>query len=93
MAVKFSLRASVLDAAVRELKAEIEEKGKCSGLLVNPPEPWNEPVRGADLLNLIWATLRRHLILPNHTDTLFSAIALIKKSCQTDQPAVVFLRG
>ena len=42
--------------------------GKVAPLRFESPEPWPEPVNGAELLDEIAATYRRYVVLPEHAD-------------------------
>lgn len=77
IADKFNLRPSILDAAVKEARAILDDDTKCSGLLVEPPKPWDDPVEGAELLDSMRATFNRYLVLPDHADTVLSLWALL----------------
>ncbi|HHJ40067.1 MAG: hypothetical protein AXA67_02165 [Methylothermaceae bacteria B42] len=66
MARRFGLRPSILDAAVRERRRELEEVPAGSGILAPLPKPWPDPVDGAALLDELRAVYTRHLVLPDH---------------------------
>ena len=74
-AEKFDVRASILDKLVAakrsELGLDIKEDGKQGRpMRYDEPEPWPEPVEGAQLLDDLAAAARRFLVLPEHGDTI-----------------------
>ena len=61
----------ILDKAVRAKRAELgldaEDDGKQGQAISFPePEPWPEPVDGAELLDDIAKAIRRHVVMPDH---------------------------
>ncbi len=71
LAKKFNIRALDLDDAVKKERGD-DSGGANNGLQIDPPEPWDEAVNGADLLNSIRKVFNRYLILPDHADTALS---------------------
>jgi hypothetical protein len=71
------VRAPMLDRLVALKRAELGLDAKEDGRQGRPmrydePEPWPEPVDGAQLLDEIAAAFRRYIVLPEHGDTIFS---------------------
>lgn len=62
-AKRLGVRVTVLDEEVGALRKATTEKA--SGFL-EPPEPWGDPVDGAELLSEIEDTLTRYVVLPDH---------------------------
>jgi putative DNA primase/helicase len=66
---RLGIRISCLDEEVERIR-----QGQSTNSLLPPePEPWPDPVNGAEILSEISATLRRYLVL---TDAQATAIAL-----------------
>ncbi len=66
-AKRLEVRVGTLDSEVR--KARGEDTGQGHAFTIESPEPWPEPVNGAELLDEIAATYRRYVVLPEHADT------------------------
>jgi putative DNA primase/helicase len=61
-------RVSVLDAEVKKARGETTDKGgQGKAATFDDPEPWPDPVDPGELLDEIRDTLRRYLVLPDHT--------------------------
>jgi putative DNA primase/helicase len=69
-AERLGVRAAVLDKLVEAERAKSGngDDGKKQGHAISlpEPEPWPEPVAGAELLNEIAKAIRRHVVLSNH---------------------------
>ena len=66
-AERLNLRASILDRLVEAERDEFENDAKQGRLLSLPePEPWPEPVDGAELLRELSAAIRRHVVMFDH---------------------------
>ncbi len=64
---KLGVRVTALDREVDLRRPRHDDaKGQRRALLLLEPEPWPEPVDGAELLNKIVATLHRFLALPKY---------------------------
>ena len=63
--------ASIADAVLA--RAPEAKAGNASGATLREPKPWPEAVSGAELLDAVLATIRRHIVLPEHADV---AVAL-----------------
>jgi putative DNA primase/helicase len=72
---------ALLDAAKpvrRTTKHEKSEKPKQGGdVQLEAPEPWPDPVDGAELLNSVTATFRKYLALPAHADVALALWVLM----------------
>jgi hypothetical protein len=71
-AKRLGVRASTLDAEVEKLRVataaesgDVNSDGKGKALDLYEPEPWHEPVVGADLLAELVAQIKRFVILSN----------------------------
>lgn len=62
LAKAVGVRVSILDAERARLR---RPDGKSAGLDLSDPEPWPEPVNGAELLNRIVAEIARYIVLPS----------------------------
>ena len=71
-AESLGIRVSTLDAEVKAARKGIDE-GVGAKLVMDDPEPWPDPVNGAELLETLAETVRRYLVL-NPTDA--DAVAL-----------------
>ncbi len=71
VANRLGCRVGMLDAEVKALRNGRPDDEKLQGgaLALADPEPWPEPVDGADLLDELASTYRRFLSLPGHADT------------------------
>jgi putative DNA primase/helicase len=66
-AERLNLRASILDRLVGAERDTIDDGGKQGNALSLPaPEPWPEPVDGAELLSALATNIRRHVVMLNH---------------------------
>jgi plasmid maintenance system antidote protein VapI len=64
-AKKLGLRASALDRLVAERRTCTSKNApRGRALDLHSPEPWSNPVNGADLLDELTARFQRHAILP-----------------------------
>lgn len=74
-AKRLGCRGETLDKMVKAARGEPDKAGNGGGEELTFPdvEPWPEPVDGAELLNALAASVKRHLSLPEHAA---SAIAL-----------------
>jgi Domain of unknown function (DUF6371) len=65
---KAHVRVAALDREVERRKPEAGEDGAGKGraLELPEPEPWSEPVDGAELIADLVAQIRRYVILPDH---------------------------
>lgn len=63
------IRVSVLDRAVEDARGAEPDTGQGRALDWPEPDPWPEPVVGAELLDDIAATFRRYVVLPPASDT------------------------
>jgi putative DNA primase/helicase len=64
-AKRLGIRPTVLDKLVAATRGT-EKPGQGRSLDLPMPEPWPDPVDGADLLNAIRAAFERHVVLPRH---------------------------
>ena len=66
---RLGVRVSTLDAAVERARVASDggSDAKLQGraLRLDPPEPWPDPVHGAELLDAIAAFVARHVFLPD----------------------------
>jgi putative DNA primase/helicase len=62
--------ACVLAAAPAARDAE--PRGDPKDIILDPPEPWPEPVDGAELLDAIAALFRQYMILPQYGDVVLA---------------------
>ncbi len=62
-AERLKFRATVLDAEVKKARETYAEKPKGRVLLLEPPKPWEQPVRTGDVLDALANALDRHLVL------------------------------
>ena len=64
---RLKLRASILDRLVAAERDKFEDDDK-QGHAVNlpEPEPWSEPVDGAELLDALSANIRRYVVMSDH---------------------------
>ena len=70
VADKFGMRSSVFDQLVQaeRAKSNPDDDGKPGHAVEFPePEPWHEPVNGAQLLDEIANAIRRHVVMPDHS--------------------------
>ena len=59
--------ASTLDRLVAAERENFEDDNKQGRAVILPdPEPWSEPIEGAELLSAISANIRRHVIMSDH---------------------------
>jgi putative DNA primase/helicase len=66
-AERLDIRASILDRLVAAERAKSSEGGKQGRALSLPePEPWPRSVNGADLLDQLSASIRRHVVMHDH---------------------------
>jgi putative DNA primase/helicase len=65
-AKRLNFRAPALDDLVAAEREQFDDGNKQGRALRLPePEPWPEPVNGAELLNAISTTIRQHVVMPN----------------------------
>lgn len=65
-AKQLGLRASALDRLAAERRISTSKNApRGRALDLHNPEPWSDPVNGADLLDELTARFQRHAILPN----------------------------
>lgn len=70
-AKKLGCKASTLDAEVRKARGESSaESGNGTTFTIVEPEPWDQPVNGAALLDELAATFRRFVVLPKPCYTI-----------------------
>jgi len=60
-----SIRAPTLDAEVKRVRGEADPDNGDSAIIFPDPEPWPDPIEGADLLDALTTAIIRHLILPS----------------------------
>jgi putative DNA primase/helicase len=66
-AERLDIRAAILDRLVLSERAKYQDDGKQGRALSLPaPEPWPESVNGADLLDELSASIRRHVVMQDH---------------------------
>lgn len=66
-AKRLNVRAPALDRLVAAERDQFDDGSKQGRALSLPePEPWPEPVDGAELLRTLSAIIRRHVVLPDH---------------------------
>lgn len=66
-AERLNVRALILDRLVAVERAKFCDDGKQGRALSLPePEPWPDPVKGADLLGALSESIRRHVIMPDY---------------------------
>ncbi len=66
-AARLGLRTRTLDVLVADAKRDkvgVEKQGRA--LLLPEPQPWPEPVNGAELLGEVSAGIRHHVVMPDH---------------------------
>jgi putative DNA primase/helicase len=68
VAKQFSIRASSLDAMVKDRRKELESETAGNSILAPDAQPWDAPVDGAELLDSIRETFKKHVILPENGD-------------------------
>jgi len=69
-AKKLGVRSSILDRLVQAERAKNghDDDGKPGHAVEFPePEPWDEPVQGAELLDEIANVIRSHIVMPDHS--------------------------
>jgi putative DNA primase/helicase len=70
-AKKLGCKVSTLEAEVKKARGEYKaEPGNGSEFIIAEPEPWDESVNGATLLEGLAETFRRFVVLPKHCDTI-----------------------
>ena len=66
-AERLDIRAAILDRLVLSERARYQDDGKQGRALSLPaPQPWPESVNGADLLDELSASIRRHVVMQDH---------------------------
>jgi putative DNA primase/helicase len=66
-AKRLKVRASALDRLVSAERDQCDDGSKQGRALNLPePEPWSESVNGAELLNALAASIRGHVVMPDH---------------------------
>ena len=66
-AERLDIRASILDRLVAAERAKFGDDGKQGRTLnLRTPDPWPLPVNGADLLDELSASIRRHVVMHDH---------------------------
>lgn len=67
-AKRFDIRAQTLDILVAAERDQLDG-GRMQGraLSLPEPEPWPEPVNGAELLGSLSAIIRRYVVMPDHS--------------------------
>jgi putative DNA primase/helicase len=76
-AEKLDMRASVLEQLVKAERAKNTpgDDGKPGHAVEFPePEPWADPVQGAELLDEIVKGIRRHIVMPDHSSSDICAL-------------------
>jgi putative DNA primase/helicase len=62
-----NIRTPVLDSLVAAERDQFDEGSKQGRALSLPePEPWHEPVNGAELLDALAASIRGHVVMPDY---------------------------
>lgn len=74
-AESLGIRVSTLDAEVKAARKGTDE-GVGAALVMDDPEPWPDPVEGAELLETLAETVRRYLVL-NPTDADAAALWIV----------------
>jgi putative DNA primase/helicase len=66
-AKRLNIRASILDRLVAAERDQFDDCSKQGRALSLPePEPWPDPVNGAELLDALAASIRGHVAMPDH---------------------------
>jgi putative DNA primase/helicase len=67
-AQRLGIRISTLDRQVEaEHKRSGDDNKQGQALLLPEPEPWPDPLNGAELLCALSAAIRRHVVMPEHS--------------------------
>jgi putative DNA primase/helicase len=67
-AEQMGVRTTILDRLVRVERDNIDGDSAKQGraLSLPEPQPWHEPIDGGELLRDLSATIRRHVVMPDH---------------------------
>ena len=67
VAERLNIRAPILDRLVAAERDKFDDGGKQGHTLnLSEPEPWSDPVNGADLLDALSANVRQHVVMSDH---------------------------
>jgi putative DNA primase/helicase len=66
IADRFKIRTTVLDRLVTAVRGNGPDERQGHALDLRPPEPWPEPVDGAELLDDITAAIKRYVVIAEH---------------------------
>jgi hypothetical protein len=72
MAELLGIRVSTLDDELKKRRPTVTGSQTNSTLILREPEPWAEPVNGAELLRAIQAIFEKHVILPKFASVLLA---------------------
>jgi hypothetical protein len=66
-AERLGMRANMLDKLVQAERPDDDEGKQGRAISFPAPEPWPEPIDGATLLDSVAETIRRYIVLPDHS--------------------------